>query len=176
MASASVAADVPRTPPVGGEGASGLPSWCGRLLRNLYCNEKSLTAVTLQRVVRAVATRYVVVCRGPNCRERGGLQLRKRLSQLFKSQESAQLVGYNCFGQCDFGPNVLFYPEGEFYGDLRGTDAAERVVAHACREQSLGPPLSLPEEERRLHLANVAELLATLERDRSRGRRWWWPF
>ena len=27
----------------------------------------------------------------------------------------ARLVGYACFGQCDFGPNVAFYPEGAWY-------------------------------------------------------------
>jgi hypothetical protein len=36
--------------------------------------------------------------------------------------------------------------------------------------------LTLPEDERRQHLANIAELVDTLERDRSRRRRWWWPF
>jgi NADH-quinone oxidoreductase subunit F len=125
-----------------------------------------------------VATRYVVVCRGPNCRERGGLRLRKRLVQLFKGETAAQLVGYACFGQCDFGPNVLFYPEEEFYGGLAGGDAAERIFDHAVGARSLdGQPLTLPEDERRSHLANIAELVGTLERDRARrrSRRWWWP-
>ena len=99
--------------------------------------------------------------------------------QLFKGETAAQLVGYACFGQCDFGPNVLFFPDGEFYGGLSGGDAAERILAHAVGVPSLdGQPLGLPEDERRLHLANIAELVDTLERDRARGRgrRWWWPF
>ena len=128
-------------------------------------------------MAQAVSTRYVVVCRGPNCRERGGLELRKRLVQLFKNDAVAQLVGYACFGQCDFGPNVLFYPEGEFYGGLFGGDAAESILGHAVGARPLDRrPLTLPEDERRQHLANIAELVDTLERDRSRGRRWWWPF
>jgi len=130
-------------------------------------------------VDQAVATRYVVVCRGPNCRERGGLRLRKRLVQLFKGETAAQLVGYACFGQCDFGPNVLFYPEAEFYGGLADDDAAQRILGHAVGARPLASQrLSLPEDERRLHLANIAELVDTLERDRARGRgrRWWWPF
>jgi (2Fe-2S) ferredoxin len=128
-------------------------------------------------VTQAVATRYVVVCRGPNCRERGGLQLRKRLIQLFKSEPAAHLVGYACFGQCDFGPNVAFYPEGLFYGGLRAPEDADRVVRHATGRQSLDDqPLCLDEPERTEHLANIAELIATLERDRTRLRRWWWPF
>jgi NADH-quinone oxidoreductase subunit F len=130
-------------------------------------------------VAQAVATCYVVVCRGPNCRERGGLQLRKRLVQLSRGEAAARLVGYACFGQCDFGPNVLFYPEAEFYGGLSGDDAARRIMSHAVGARPFeGQPLSLPEDERRQHLANVAELIDTLERDRARGRgrRWWWPF
>jgi (2Fe-2S) ferredoxin len=130
-------------------------------------------------VAQAVATRYVVVCRGPNCRERGGMRLRKRLVQLFKGEAAAQLVGYACFGQCDFGPNVLFFPEGEFYGGFADGDAAERIFGHAVSARPFDrQPLTLPEDERRQHLANVAELVDTLERDRARGRgrRWWWPF
>jgi hypothetical protein len=37
-------------------------------------------------------------------------------------------------------------------------------------------PLELPATERAEHLRNIAELVTTLERDRARPRRWWWPF
>ena len=125
-----------------------------------------------------VAT-YIVVCRGPNCRERGSLSLRKRLAELLRGQSCAQLVGYACFGQCDYGPNVIFYPENAWYGGLAFEDAAERVVRHAAGEAPLqATPLAPPDAERREHLANIADLVATLERDRARRqtRRWWWPF
>jgi (2Fe-2S) ferredoxin len=121
----------------------------------------------------------IVVCRGPNCRERGGLHLRKRLVELLRQRAEPRLVGYACFGQCDFGPNVAFFPEATWYGGLNAADAAERVVDHALgAEQLSGTPLCLPDDERREHLANIAELIATLERDRvrRRGHRWWWPF
>jgi (2Fe-2S) ferredoxin len=120
---------------------------------------------------------YIVVCRGPNCRERGSLGLRKRLAQLLKGEPRARLVGYNCFGQCDFGPNVAFYPEGAWYGGLSTLDDAERVVKHAtCRQPIAVAPLALPEQERTEHLKNIADLVGTLERDRARPRAWWWPF
>jgi (2Fe-2S) ferredoxin len=126
--------------------------------------------VTLQNV-------YVVVCRGPHCRERGALPLRKRLVELLRDQPAARLVGYSCFGQCDFGPNVAFYPEGVWYGGLVGGSDADRVVKHATTGEPFGqPPLSLPDLERNEHLQNIAELVRTLERDRARPRRWWWPF
>jgi (2Fe-2S) ferredoxin len=120
---------------------------------------------------------YVVVCRGPHCRERGSLPLRQRLVELLKHEPAAQLLGYACFGQCDFGPNVAFYPEGVWYGGLVGQDDAERVVHHAATGEPLNrSPLDLPEPERTEHLRNIAELVTTLERDRARPRRWWWPF
>ncbi len=122
---------------------------------------------------------YVVVCRGPNCRERGALPLRKKLRDLLRDDPSTLLLGYSCFGQCDFGPNVAFYPEGAWYGGLVANDAAEQVVRHAAASQPLeAQQLVLPEAERREHLANIAELVGTVERDRvrRRTRRWWWPF
>jgi (2Fe-2S) ferredoxin len=121
--------------------------------------------------------RYVVVCRGPHCRERGSLPLRKRLAELLRREPSARLVGYACFGQCDLGPNVAFYPEGTWYGGLNTADAAERVARHATGLEPLDTtPLSLPAPERTEHLTNIAELVRTLERDRLRPPRWWWPF
>jgi (2Fe-2S) ferredoxin len=124
---------------------------------------------------------YVVVCRGPNCRERGSLPLRKRLTELVRHEPCVDLVGYACFGQCDFGPNVIFYPEDTWYGGLSSPDAAERVVRHAVTGEPLdATPLQPTEVEHREHLANIGELVATLERDRarrqSRSRHWWWPF
>ena len=120
---------------------------------------------------------YVVVCRGPHCRERGALPLRRRLVELLKHQPDARLLGYSCFGQCDFGPNVAFYPEGVWYGGLVGRDDAERVVHHAVTGAPLErPPLNLPGADRTEHLRNIAELVTTLERDRARPRRRWWPF
>lgn len=120
---------------------------------------------------------YVVVCRGPNCRARGALPLRKRLHDLLKQDASVRLLGYSCFGQCDHGPNVAFYPEGTFYGHLNAGSDADRVVHHAHNEQRIeDEPLRLPECEREQHLSNIGELVKTLERDRARRPRWWWPF
>jgi (2Fe-2S) ferredoxin len=120
---------------------------------------------------------YVVVCRGPHCRARGALPLRKTLVKLLSHDPTAHLIGYSCFGQCDFGPNVAFYPEGVFYGHLTRPDDPERVVRHATTgEQLAETPLELPPAERTEHLRNIAELVRTFERDRTRPRRWWWPF
>jgi (2Fe-2S) ferredoxin len=122
-------------------------------------------------------TRYVIACRGPHCRERGALPLRKRLVELLRREPQVRLLGYHCFGQCEFGPNVAFYPEGTWYGGLADPHAAERVVRHATGVEPLtDSPLVLPESERLQHLRNIAELVRTVERDSQRRRRWWWPF
>ena len=125
------------------------------------------------------ATTYVVVCRGPACRERGGLHLRKRLVNLMKGETNACLLGYACFGQCDFGPNVAFFPEAVWCGGLSASDA-ERIHDYAVGIVACPPGevLDLPVVERSQHVANVADLIATVERDtakRNRGH-WWWPF
>ena len=120
---------------------------------------------------------YVVVCRGPHCRERGALPLRRRLVELVRGDSEVQLLGYSCFGQCEDGPNVAFYPEAAFYGGLQTATDAERVVRHATGLERLRQlPLSLPADERREHLRNITELVSMSERDRARPRRWWWPF
>jgi (2Fe-2S) ferredoxin len=108
---------------------------------------------------------------------RGALPLRRRLIGLLKHDPDVQLLGYSCFGQCDYGPNVALYPPGEWYGGLSSPEDAERVVCYAHGGQP-GPAtkLVLPEEERQLHLRNIEELVRTRERDRDRARHWWWPF
>lgn len=128
-----------------------------------------MTRVTFRNV-------YVVVCRGPNCRARGAMPLRKRLVKLLKHDADVQLIGYACFGQCDHGPNVAFYPPGEWYGSLCAPDDAERVVQHAKQGAPLDKPLRLPDDERAQHLRNIKDLIATVERDRARPHHWWWPF
>jgi (2Fe-2S) ferredoxin len=107
------------------------------------------------------------------------MPLRRRLVKLVKDYPDVQLIGYACFGQCDFGPNVAFYPEQTWYGGLDRPEDAEHVVRHAACGEGLGrAPLELPAAEREEHLRNIAELVRTLEGDRARSRRrhWWWPF
>ena len=104
------------------------------------------------------------------------MPLRTRLVKLLAHDPEVQLIGYACFGQCDHGPNVAFYPPGDWYGGLSARGDAERVVQHARQGTPLKLALHLPEQERAEHLRNIEELIRTRERDRARPRRWWWPF
>lgn len=126
------------------------------------------------------STRYIVVCRGPHCRERGGMHLRTRLAKLIKGRDDVGLIGYACFGLCEVGPNVAFFPEGAYFGGLQAEADAQRVVYHAAGTHPLGDrPLPMNLEERAAHRRNVEELIAIAERERKGGtrrRRWWWPF
>jgi (2Fe-2S) ferredoxin len=153
------------------------PAQPGKPCPNVAALASAREASNVADAATATQTQYVVVCRGPHCRERGSLPLRKRLAGLLRGDPNIKLVGYSCFGQCECGPNVAFFPEGVWYGGLSQSDAAERVARHAEGIQALDQtPLVLPEDERREHLRNIAELVATLERDANRPRRWWWPF
>lgn len=121
--------------------------------------------------------RYVVVCRGPHCREHGSMPLRRRLASLLAGRPDVGLIGYACFGLCDHGPNVAFYPEGIWYGGLNQANSAERVARHVSGDGALAcPPLEVDAEQRGRHLRNITELVRLFERDADRGRRWWWPF
>lgn len=105
------------------------------------------------------------------------MPLRKRLAALLKGHPAVSLLGYNCFGQCDHGPNVLFMPQEQWYGRLKEPDAAERVVAHAVDEAPMDrPPLPVPSGERDLHLRNVEELIQAVTPPLESSNRRWWQF
>jgi (2Fe-2S) ferredoxin len=105
------------------------------------------------------------------------MPLRRRLVKLLGKDPEVHLLGYACFGQCDYGPNVALFPPGEWFGGLSAPDDAERVIRHARGGEPLDAnALRLPEGEREQHVRNICELITTRERDLARPRRWWWPF
>lgn len=124
-----------------------------------------------------VSRTYIVACRGPNCRERGSRLLRSRLSALLRGNPSACLVGYACFGLCDLGPNVALYPQGVWFGGLSHPDDAQGIVTHLAGGAPPAAPLLVPEPARSQHLANLAEVIRTVEKDAGLGgaaRGGWW--
>jgi (2Fe-2S) ferredoxin len=107
------------------------------------------------------------------------MRLRTRLARLIHGRNDIGLIGYACFGLCEFGPNVAFFPEGAYFGGLEAEDDAQRVVDHAAGTRALADlPLPMSIEERAAHRRNVEDLIALAERERNgrKRRRWWWPF
>ena len=67
------------------------------------------------------------------CKERGS----EELVQLFKSKlKDAGLKGEiraqkaGCLDTCEFGPTVVVYPEGVWYGPVKASDVDEIVQSH----------------------------------------------
>lgn len=81
-----------------------------------------------------------------SCGESHGLALVNRFKELIKEkglqvQIRAQKAG--CFDICEFGPNVIVYPEGVYYGKVQLEDVESIVVQHLQNNQ--------PVEALRLH-------------------------
>ncbi len=68
-----------------------------------------------------------------SCGEHHGGELVKEFKKHLKEKGlsveiRAQKTG--CFDLCEFGPNIVVYPEGVFYGNVQLSDVAEIVTEH----------------------------------------------
>jgi (2Fe-2S) ferredoxin len=68
-----------------------------------------------------------------SCGESQGMELVHEFKRLvkekgLKSEVRAQRAG--CLDACDFGPSVVVYPEGIFYGGVQLSDVNEIVESH----------------------------------------------
>ena len=80
---------------------------------------------------------HVLICTGPRC---GGERHSERIRQEFRRQFVRQSLPTSvkdtpciCFGLCSFGPNVIIYPDGVVYSDVKPQDVAEIVREHLLR-------------------------------------------
>ena len=69
----------------------------------------------------------------PSCGEEHGLELVRAFKKEIKDRGlsvdmRAQKAG--CLDICEFGPNVVVYPEGVFYGRVQLSDVTEIVEEH----------------------------------------------
>ena len=81
-----------------------------------------------------------------SCGEAHGMDLVNKFKELIKEKNlqveiRAQKAG--CFDICEFGPNVIVYPEGVYYGKVQVSDVATIVEQHLLNNQ--------PVEELRLY-------------------------
>jgi (2Fe-2S) ferredoxin len=80
-----------------------------------------------------VCTNQRVNSERPSCGEEHGMELVKAFKKEIKDRGlnidmRAQKAG--CFDICEFGPNVVVYPEGVFYGHVQLSDVMEIVEEH----------------------------------------------
>lgn len=73
-----------------------------------------------------------------SCGEAHGMELVHEFKKLvkekgLKSEIRAQRAG--CVDACDFGPSVVVYPEGIFYGNVTVKDVHEIVESHLINNQ-----------------------------------------
>lgn len=80
-----------------------------------------------------VCTNQRINSERPSCGEEHGMELVKAFKKEIKDRGlnvdmRAQKAG--CFDLCEFGPNVVVYPEGVFYGHVQLADVLEIVEEH----------------------------------------------
>lgn len=73
-----------------------------------------------------------------SCGDVHGLALVAAFKKLIKEKKlnveiRAQKAG--CLDVCDFGPALVIYPEGVFYGNVQVEDVAEIVESHLCNNK-----------------------------------------
>ena len=86
-------------------------------------------------------TKHIFICNNQRpegaervcCGEHHGSELLKEFKKLMKEKGftismRAQKTG--CMDICEFGPNVVVYPDGVFYGKVQISDVAEIVSEH----------------------------------------------
>lgn len=76
-------------------------------------------------------SRLCLVCQNIDCKARGAEalmgELRKRVAD--KGLGDVEVRPYMCFGACQDGPNVVLYPEKNWYANVKVEDLDD-IVAH----------------------------------------------
>lgn len=67
---------------------------------------------------------HILVCQNVDCRVRGSDQVMKELAARLAEKGCAGVTvkSYMCFGACQAGPNVVFYPERTWYAGVKLED------------------------------------------------------
>ncbi len=76
---------------------------------------------------------HVMVCGGTGCHSSKGDEIRKLLEEKSKEkglEDKVKVVLTGCFGLCEVGPNIVIYPEGIFYCQVKLEDVEEIVEKH----------------------------------------------
>ena len=68
------------------------------------------------------------VCVNDDCTGNGSPRILEMLTERLAGT-GVELKQYVCFGACDYGPNIVMYPEGTLYNGVQPSDVDD-LVAH----------------------------------------------
>jgi (2Fe-2S) ferredoxin len=72
------------------------------------------------------------VCQNVDCKSRGSEQLMNELDNKIAARSlEVEVKPYLCFGACEFGPNIVVYPEKNWYAGVKLEDLPEILDALA---------------------------------------------
>ncbi|MCI2425426.1 NADH-quinone oxidoreductase subunit NuoF [Candidatus Acetothermia bacterium] len=83
---------------------------------------------------------HVLICTGTGCVASGSHPTKDALIEEIKNrglEKEVKVVDTGCFGFCQFGPNMVIYPEGTFYCQVKPEDARELVEEHLVKGRIL---------------------------------------
>lgn len=78
----------------------------------------------------------VLICGGTGCTSYGSKLVREAFEREISAKgllDEVKIVGTGCFGLCGYGPVVIVYPDGTFYGKLTPEDVPEIVEEHLLK-------------------------------------------
>jgi (2Fe-2S) ferredoxin len=77
------------------------------------------------------------VCQNVDCKMRGSEKLLNELTNQISARSlDAEVKPYLCFGACEEGPNIVIYPQKNWYAGVKSEDLPEIVDSIAG-----GPPV-----------------------------------
>ncbi len=83
---------------------------------------------------------HVLICTGTGCVSSGSHPTRDALIEELKNRgldKEVKVVDTGCFGFCQFGPNIVVYPEGTFYCQVEPKDTKDLVEEHFVKGRVL---------------------------------------
>ena len=94
---------------------------------------------------------HVLICHGTGCVASGRDKLKEALAEELARRsldKEIRIVDTGCFGFCRFGPNMVVYPEGTFYCQVKPEDVPELVEEHFVKGRILKRLLFHPADEK----------------------------
>ncbi len=79
---------------------------------------------------------HVLVCKGTGCVASGSEPIFETLQKEIEKKgldKEVKVIQTGCLGLCELGPNILIYPEGSYYCQVKAEDVPEIVEEHLLK-------------------------------------------